>query len=53
MKPMKNTVSEKPKTRCGNPIKPDENEDFEAPCSKMALKIIEKALPGEGFRNVF
>ncbi len=34
-------------------IKPVENEDFGAPFAKMALKIIKKALPREGFRNAF
>ena len=34
-------------------IKPVENEDFGAPVSKMALKIIKQALPREDFRNVF
>ena len=34
-------------------IKPVENEDFGAPFSEMALKIIKKALPREGFRNAF
>ncbi len=34
-------------------IKPVGNEDFGAPFSKMALKIIKKALPREGFRNAF
>ena len=34
-------------------IKPVENEDFGAPFSKMALKIIKKALPREGFRKAF
>jgi len=37
----------------GTLIKPVENEDFGAPFSKMALKIIKKALPREGFRNAF
>ncbi len=36
-----------------NLIKPLENEDFGAPFSKMALGIIKKALPREGFRNAF
>ena len=30
-----------------------EFEDFGAPFSKMALRIIKKALPREGFRNAF
>ena len=34
-------------------IKPVENEDFGAPFSKMALQMINKALPREGFRNAF
>ena len=36
-----------------NLIKPVENEDFGAPFSKMALEMIKKALPREGFRNAF
>ncbi len=34
-------------------MKPVENEDFGAPFSKLALKIIKKALPREGFRIAF
>ena len=34
-------------------LKPVENEDFGAPFSKMALGIIKKTLPREGFRNAF
>ena len=34
-------------------IKPVENEDFGAPFSEMALKMIKKALPREGFRIAF
>ena len=34
-------------------IKPVENEDFGAPFSKIAPKMIQKALPREGFRNAF
>ncbi len=37
----------------GNRIKHYENEDFGAPFSKMALEMIKKALPREGFRNAF
>ena len=36
-----------------NLIKPVEIEDFWAPFSQMALKMIKKALPREGFRNAF
>ena len=35
----------------GNRIKPVENEDFEAPFSKMAPINDQKALAREGFRN--
>ena len=34
-------------------IKPVENEDFGVPFSELAPKMIKKALPREGFRNVF
>ena len=34
-------------------IKPVENEGFRAPFSKIALKMIKKSLPREGFRNAF
>ncbi len=35
------------------PIKPVGNEDFCAPFSEIALRMIKKALPREGFRNTF
>ena len=41
------------KTSPENLIKPVENEDSNAPFSEMVLKSIKKALPREGFRNVF
>ncbi len=34
-------------------IQPVENEDFGQPFAEIALKMIEKALPREGFRNAF
>ena len=34
-------------------IKPVENEGVGAPSSQMALKMIQEALPREGFRNAF
>ena len=34
-------------------IKPVENEAFWAPFARIALKMIKKALPREGFRNAF
>ena len=34
-------------------IKPVENEDFRAPFWELAPKMIQKALPREGFRNAF
>ena len=34
-------------------IKPVENEDFGAPFAKIALQMIKKELPREGFRDVF
>ena len=34
-------------------IKPVENEDFGAPFAEIAPKMIQKALPREGFRNAF
>ena len=34
-------------------MKPVENEDFCAPFAPIALKMIKKALPREGFRNAF
>ncbi len=37
----------------GTLIKPVEFEDFWGPFSKMAPKMIGKALPREGFRNAF
>ncbi len=40
--------------RMRNPfIKPMNSEDFWSRKSKMGSKIIEKALPREGFRNTF
>ena len=41
------------KTSPENLIKPVENEDSIAYFSEMVLKSIKKALPREGFRNVF
>ena len=38
---------------CKTLTKPVENEDFWAPFSEIALKMIKKALPREGFRNAF
>ncbi len=34
-------------------IEPVENEDFGAPFSQIAIKMIKKALPREGFCNAF
>ena len=48
-----NTVSQKPKTRCDNPYKPVEFQDFWDLFWEVAPKMIQKALPREGFRNAF
>ena len=53
MKPMGKAVSQNAKHVAETLMKPVENEDFGTPFSETALEMIQKALPREGFRNVF
>ncbi len=54
VKPMANVVPRNAKKRIARThLKPVENDDFKVPFAEIAIRMIKKALPREGFRSVF